>query len=415
MLYNEENLALDYEWQTPDFEKFTDSDIESYKQWLKDSRLKKPEEIENARAVTSYPDGLEITNAWGGWLSNGKWADWRRFCIDRNYASIPDGVIKVTPDFTKTGNYIKLGADYWKSAKKFPLLAFDFDGDAKGRGAMRFAEVCDLAVSAAASEGKDCFFAGDTDRLKAYLALGCGVKGVKYRDKATDTLSERLSKAEKISDRIAMVFSEYSMASFASFGTDKQYRPIGRMAQVYSKLTDMGYQVDFIRADELSKEDTPVRIAIVPDRDGYSWYELVKLDKFGKEKGTTLIYTAAGQYEKWSFDAPKKNFYSYYKEAILEHELLDATIRPTVSANADGIILRGVEGDGYKIICVANTSAGAVTARLTLNNTAKARRAVAYSGDSELPLTCNSQNGKSVVALPSISAGDAILLLIEGV
>lgn len=303
------------------------------------------------------------------------------------------------------------GVDNFRSAEEMDIVGYTCYIHAEGSDYYAMNIATDMTVSAAKLHGKESWCIELDSRTSipprifnknTYAALGAGVKGIvyyqwrgDYPSEATpipngcglvnydgsktanytnaaktiallNGLSDYIVNSDPVSYGIGILHSDY-----AAFYCDAVENGNGDtmnntlhnscMANLHTAYTDIrraGLSAWFLTADDLEKNVFGVKYLFVPKEEALSAYEKQAVEEFIKKGGNVYSVRNKGT------DRTYVSGYSLYGE-IMEtykpyYEFYDLMYingwKPLAVPNLPNITLRILEGEGYKLIVLVNTS-----------------------------------------------------------
>ncbi len=312
------------------------------------------------------------------------------------------------------------GVDYFGNTKAMDILGYTCY--IRGVGA-DFYPMClqvDTAMGAAKLGGRECWCIELDSRTyiphyifnrNTYATLGTGVKGIVYYQWRGDCpvpgvpypnscgllnydgtktnnfdnaarvvsfineMSDAFMEAERAHDGVGLLHSDFaSFLTDANENTDKQVYDddvrnsyVTEYTQTYRDLREAGYSVDITNAEHLDETPFGIRVLFVPRYKYLSKEEKAAVNRFMQNGGT--VYHLVGTAHVTNGFGFKKlgTTYARYEDSVYDISLLapeaceKCGILPKVRCDERTVGTQILEGDGYKLIVLTNTSSARET------------------------------------------------------
>lgn len=432
--------------------------IKAYKKWLAEKNIIIAEEAEDYEVPTKRP---------GHSCDVAEWVNWRLFSMEalsgflsntHNYSKAVNPELEgitsaVTTQFAQ-GNDLR-GVDNFAYARDMDICGFTNYSRVCGNSFYGLSFIHDFMESCAAVYGKHTWIVEYDARTKiplrnlkqeTYLSVGSGIKGIMYYQwrgdapngateednlfgfinydgSETENFNEKkavigllnkysdyIVNAEKKRSGVAVLHSDYINLFQCAFQKEGCYvaNPYEEsMKYIYRDFINMGFAVDFVKAEHLEENRLNIKCLIVPEYDYMlSEDEKSKIEAFKNSGGyvftySTGAYNELGRGDEHSF----LNFDNPGGRTAFEAAAM-AEVKPLFDINCDIIKCKVIEGDNYYVISVNNIS---TTEKIAFEAEIKCyfdiSKAVFADEKQEIELSVNN----NVIKLPRIKVGGLII------
>lgn len=433
--------------------------VEAYRKWLAARGVMTEEAARDYQPPRSRKE-----------QSAGMWALWRIFCRDslteflgscaraaRAASGLPAYTCYTACQASMVNAY--RGVDYFNSARDMDILGYTCYLTAEGADYYMMCILLDMNYSAAKLAGKETWCVELDSRTtipprifnkNTYAVVGSGAKGIlyyqwrgDYPSEATPIpngcglvnydgsktpnydnagrmvallahLSPRLVGSTPVSYGLGILHSDYAAFLCDAAENDNERRDeitrnscMTNLYKIYTDIRAAGLSATFLTAEQLSKSG--IHTLFVPKGDALSPEERMAVESFGRSGGTvyelkTRFNDFTAGYGYGPFGVP----FSLYAPYMEFSDLADAEgWQPLARADMDCAALQVLEGDGYQMIVVTNTSCQQKPASPVITCRFPVRSAVWYT-NYDLPVTLRPEGER--IRLPHLRDGGILLL-----
>ena len=399
-IYNEPHYPTD---EFYDYHPFA---IEAYRKWLVEKGIMSEDEAKTYEPPRSRTE-----------QSAHMWATWRIFSRDamtqfladasnsaRNASDIPTYTCYTTCQGSGWSPY--RGVDYYAGIKDMDIAGYTTYINAEGSNYYTMVKMCDMNYTAAKLEGKETWCIELDSRTKiplkmfnknTYAVIGTGAKGIlyyqwrgDYPSEATpipngcglvnydgsktpnfenaakmvgyiNRMSDYIINAEPVNSHIGIIHSDYAVFYCDALEngnkdiTQIEYNSCtADIEKVYTDVKKAGFSAHIIPAEALAENKLEIKTLLVPKASSLSEEEKKYIEEFVKNGGKAYEYVTT------AFEAGYKTYgeitglYMPFMEFEDLADLLKLT--PPLKSDESRGALQLLEGDGYKLIVVTNTS-----------------------------------------------------------